>query len=72
MAALGIAYRHSSPYHPQTCGKVERLHQTLKRFLARQPVPVRFVITDRTLSVRTSRLERQLGPGLATVARRKY
>jgi len=35
-AALGIAYRHSSPYHPQTCGKVERFHQTLKRWLARQ------------------------------------
>jgi transposase InsO family protein len=34
---LGISVRHSSPYHPQTCGKVERLHQTLKRFLAKQP-----------------------------------
>jgi transposase InsO family protein len=36
-AALGIRYVHSSPYHPQTCGKVERLHQTLKRWLAKQP-----------------------------------
>ena len=35
-AALGIRSVHSSPYHPQTCGKVERFHQTLKRFLTRQ------------------------------------
>jgi transposase InsO family protein len=35
--ALGIALRHSRPYHPQTCGKVERFHQTLKKWLARQP-----------------------------------
>jgi transposase InsO family protein len=34
---LGIAARHARPYHPQTCGKVERLHQTLKRWLAKQP-----------------------------------
>ena len=34
---LGIEYRHSRPYHPQTCGKVERFHQTLKKYLAKQP-----------------------------------
>lgn len=34
---LGIDYKHSRPYHPQTCGKVERFHQTLKRWLAKQP-----------------------------------
>ena len=33
---LGIVSSHSSPYHPQTCGKVERFHLTLKRFLRRQ------------------------------------
>jgi transposase InsO family protein len=37
LAALGIGYRHSRAYHPQTCGKVERFHQTLKRWLAKQP-----------------------------------
>ncbi|MBA3630043.1 MAG: DDE-type integrase/transposase/recombinase [Actinobacteria bacterium] len=33
---LGITYKHSRPYHPQTCGKVERFHQTLKKFLNKQ------------------------------------
>jgi transposase InsO family protein len=34
---LGIQFKNSRPYHPQTLGKVERLHQTLKRYLAKQP-----------------------------------
>src|SRR5579859_2798274 len=36
---LGIRVKHSTPNHPQTCGKVERFHQTLKRFLAHQFKP---------------------------------
>ena len=36
LAARGIAFSHSRPYHPQTCGKVERFHQTLKKWLAAQ------------------------------------
>jgi putative transposase len=39
VTALGARLIHSSPYHPQTCGKVERHHQTLKRWLATQPAP---------------------------------
>lgn len=35
----GIRPINSSPYHPQTCGKVERHHQTLKRWLHAQPPP---------------------------------
>ena len=35
--ALGVTHKHAAPYHPQTCGKVERFHQTLKKFLAAQP-----------------------------------
>jgi putative transposase len=33
VTATGSRLIHSSPYHPQTCGKVERHHQTLKRWL---------------------------------------
>lgn len=36
---LGVRVVTSSPYHPQTCGKNERLHQTFKKWLAKQVVP---------------------------------
>jgi transposase InsO family protein len=34
---LGVTQINSTPNHPTTCGKVERFHQTLKRWLTRQP-----------------------------------
>ena len=37
--ARGIRFTHSRPYHPQTCGKVERFHQTVKKWLDHQPRP---------------------------------
>jgi len=36
LAGRGITAKHSRPYHPQTCGKIERFHQTLKKWLTRQ------------------------------------
>jgi transposase InsO family protein len=39
LRALGVRVVTSSPFHPQTCGKNERLHQTFKQWLARQPQP---------------------------------
>ena len=38
LEALGIAFKHGKPYHPQTQGKVERVQQTLKsKWLRHRP-----------------------------------
>jgi transposase InsO family protein len=34
---LGVTQKNSRPNHPTTCGKVERFHQTLKRWLTARP-----------------------------------
>ena len=40
LAELEIQKKNSAPKHPTTCGKVERFHQTLKKWLtAQQPQP---------------------------------
>ena len=36
---LGTRQKNGSPGHPQTQGKIERFHQTLKRWLNAQPTP---------------------------------
>lgn len=37
LANLGVAQKNGSPNHPQTQGKVERLNQTLKKWLRARP-----------------------------------
>jgi transposase InsO family protein len=37
--ALDIQTLHSRSHHPQTCGKVERFHQTQQRWFAARPTP---------------------------------
>ena len=39
LRTLGVNVVTSRPYHPQTCGKTERYHQTFKRWLDAQPTP---------------------------------
>jgi len=38
LRAAGVVQVTSSPGHPQTCGKVERFQQTLKKWLRKQPL----------------------------------
>jgi len=37
LASLGVRQKNGSPGHPQTQGKIERFHQTQKRWLAARP-----------------------------------
>ncbi len=37
LAKLGVKPITSTPYHPQTCGKVERFHQTEQKWLRARP-----------------------------------
>jgi transposase InsO family protein len=40
LAYLGIRQKNGAPAHPQTQGKIERFHQTLKRWLGQRPAPI--------------------------------
>jgi transposase InsO family protein len=38
LRTLGVTHIRSTPGHPQTCGKLERWHQTLKKWLRKRPL----------------------------------
>jgi transposase InsO family protein len=51
LAALGITQKNGHPFHPQTQGKVERFHQTQKRWLAAQPPAATLAVLQDQLDV---------------------
>ncbi len=66
LATLGITIKHGKPYHPQTQGKIERFHQTLKRWLRKQDprrLHRRAAGTGRLLRPLLQRDPAPLGPG---------
>ena len=48
LRALGTHTINSTPSHPQTCGKIERFWQTLKKWLRARPAPADRRRTQRT------------------------
>ena len=69
---LGVTQKNSRPNHPTTCGKVERFHQTLKRWLDQHPTPdtvgeLQALLDTFTVIYNTERPHRSL-PNRATPA----
>jgi transposase InsO family protein len=79
LAQRGIVFKHSRPDHPQTCGKVERFHQTVKKHLAANPAPRSLAHLQAQLDVfatyynevRPHRAKRRMTPRAAFNARVK-
>jgi transposase InsO family protein len=68
LASLGITQKNGHPGHPQTQGKIERFHQTLKRWLACRPRPatitaMQTLLDDFGVIYNTERTHRALPPG---------
>jgi transposase InsO family protein len=68
LASLGITQKNGHPGHPQTQGKIERFHQTLKRWLTPRPRPatitaMQTLLNDFTVVYNTERTHRALPPG---------
>src|SRR5271154_4712931 len=68
LAGLGITQKNGHPGHPQTQGKIERFHQTLKRWLACRPRPatitaMQTLLNDFTVVSNPQRSHRPLPPG---------
>jgi transposase InsO family protein len=54
LRALGVRTINSTPFHPQTCGKIERFWQTLKKWLAaRDPAATIEELNDQLEQFRT-------------------
>jgi transposase InsO family protein len=76
LASLGITQKNGHPGHPQTQGKIERFHQTLKRWLAAQPAAATVAelqtqlntFTDIYNQIRTHRALKGATPAQAYVA----
>jgi transposase InsO family protein len=49
ICALGVVHVNSRPFHPQTCGKVERFHRTVKDWLDLQPRPRSVIVLQAQL-----------------------
>lgn len=79
LAVVGVTQKNGHPGHPQTQGKIERFHQTLKRWLARQPPAATLTDLQHQLDLfrelyNTQRPHRELGrrtPATAYAARPK-
>ncbi|WP_425561802.1 IS481 family transposase [Microbacterium awajiense] len=66
LAVHGITQKNGRPGHPQTQGKIERFHQTLKRWLTARPLPdtltdLQTLLTEFQSWYNTARPHRSLG-----------